>query len=275
MAITHLAYADDLLLLSRADVRSVSMILQCVNNFGDMAGLRINFSKSNVYLGSVPENESRKSLIYLDSLLGSCLFDIWECPLRPDGLLPRVTVHLWMQSQIKLLLGPETRYLMQGSLNLSAKTLWNIHMKKDCWWIKWVNHEYSHLSSVWSWDWSKEQSPLIKQIIALRDEMILAHGSVQASIAMLGTWFGCSQGLSNAYDFFVGRWNRWPWKPLIAKCCILPKHRFLLWLVSHRKLLTRDRLGYLLDRSCFLCNYYAESVSHLFFDCPIARSIWN
>ncbi|XP_073291031.1 uncharacterized protein [Primulina huaijiensis] len=61
----------------------------------------------------------------------------------------------------------------------------------------------------------------------------------------------------------------------IAKCCILPKQRFLLWLVSHRKLLTRDRLGYLLDKSSVLCNYSAESVSHLFFDCPIARSIWN
>lgn len=43
--ITHLAYADDLLLFSRGDVRSVSMIMNCLNRFVDMAGLRINLQK--------------------------------------------------------------------------------------------------------------------------------------------------------------------------------------------------------------------------------------
>lgn len=53
--ITHLAYADDLLFFSREDVRSVSMIMGCLNSFGDMAGLRINLLKSNVYMASIED----------------------------------------------------------------------------------------------------------------------------------------------------------------------------------------------------------------------------
>lgn len=53
--ITHLAYADDFLLFSKGDVRSVYMIMNCLNRFGDMSGLRINLHKSNVYLASVDD----------------------------------------------------------------------------------------------------------------------------------------------------------------------------------------------------------------------------
>lgn len=55
LGITHLAYADDLLLLSRGDVRSVSMVMNCLNNFGDMAGLRVNLLKSNIYMAFIGE----------------------------------------------------------------------------------------------------------------------------------------------------------------------------------------------------------------------------
>ncbi|XP_073041834.1 uncharacterized protein [Primulina eburnea] len=103
--------------------------------------------------------------------------------------------------------------------------------------------------------------------------MTAAHGSVSDAVIKLEEWFGGIKGLSKVYDFFVGRWNNWP--PLIAKSCKMSKHRFNLWLVAHRKLLTRDRLGYLDDRSCVLCNFAVESVNHLFFDCPISQAIWN
>lgn len=55
LLITHLAYADDLLLFSRGDVQSFSLIMNCLNRFGDMAGLRINLNKSNVYLAIVDD----------------------------------------------------------------------------------------------------------------------------------------------------------------------------------------------------------------------------
>ncbi|XP_073051679.1 secreted RxLR effector protein 78-like [Primulina eburnea] len=48
--ITYLVYADDLLILSRSDVMSVRIFLECVDSFGRMAGLRANVLKSNIYM---------------------------------------------------------------------------------------------------------------------------------------------------------------------------------------------------------------------------------
>ncbi|XP_073310971.1 uncharacterized protein [Primulina huaijiensis] len=84
-----------------------------------------------------------------------------------------------------------------------------------------------------------------------------------------------SGGLSIAYHYFVGSKGVWPWKPLLAKSCILPKHRFVLWLIAHSKLMTRDRMGFLPDRSCVLCKDDLETVHHLFFSCKISKIIWN
>lgn len=55
LRITHLAYADDLLLLSRGDSTSVGMLMDCLNDFSDMAGLHINLLKSSLYMAGMVE----------------------------------------------------------------------------------------------------------------------------------------------------------------------------------------------------------------------------
>lgn len=42
LKITHLAFADDLMLFSRADVISVCILMECLAKFGDSSGLRMN-----------------------------------------------------------------------------------------------------------------------------------------------------------------------------------------------------------------------------------------
>lgn len=53
MRLTHIAYADDLLLFARGDIQSVSLVMDCLNEFGDMAGLRVNQIKSRIYMASM------------------------------------------------------------------------------------------------------------------------------------------------------------------------------------------------------------------------------
>lgn len=53
--ITHLAYADDLLLFSHGDTGSLSLLMKCVRDFGNTAGLRINFLKSNIFMAGIDE----------------------------------------------------------------------------------------------------------------------------------------------------------------------------------------------------------------------------
>ncbi|XP_075474412.1 uncharacterized protein LOC142505350 [Primulina tabacum] len=158
---------------------------------------------------------------------------------------------------------------------LLAKTLWNIHSKKDSLWIKWVNHIYSCFGGVWSWSSKHDDSPLIKNILLIRDELIRVNGNEEAAIARLQGWFSKSGGIARAYDYFIKAKGKWPWKPILDKSCIIPKHRFVLWLLAHSKLMTRDRLGFLQDRKCVLCAEVDETITHIFFQCKVSKLIWD
>ncbi|XP_073304608.1 uncharacterized protein [Primulina huaijiensis] len=81
-------------------------------------------------------------------------------------------------------------------------------------------------------------------------------------------------GIGRAYKFFAHSVGRWPWKPLIVKSFVIPKHMFALWLFAHNKFLTRDRLGFVTDKSCALCNADVESFAHLYFRCNVSSRIW-
>nr|XP_009802473.1 PREDICTED: uncharacterized protein LOC104247998 [Nicotiana sylvestris] len=69
-----------------------------------------------------------------------------------------------------------------------------------------------------------------------------------------------------------------PWKNLTCHNAAAPKQVFILWLVLLGKLRTKDVLlswGISVDSICMLCNSYPETSSHIFFECPYSRSIWQ
>lgn len=60
----------------------------------------------------------------------------------------------------------------------------------------------------------------------------------------------------------------WPWKLLIWKLGILPKHRLAFWLFAHGKFLTKDRQPYDI---CALCKCDNESFFQHCFSCVIRQ----
>lgn len=52
--LTHLIFADDVLLFSRGDSQSISMLFAGVQHFSSLSGLIPNPTKSNCYFGNVP-----------------------------------------------------------------------------------------------------------------------------------------------------------------------------------------------------------------------------
>ena len=53
LAITHLYFADDLLLFSRGDLESIKMLQRCFSKFSQASGLQANQAKSSIYCGGV------------------------------------------------------------------------------------------------------------------------------------------------------------------------------------------------------------------------------
>ena len=53
--ITHLCFADDLLLFARGDLESIKAVQRCFTEFSQASGLQANLSKSSIYCGGVQQ----------------------------------------------------------------------------------------------------------------------------------------------------------------------------------------------------------------------------
>jgi hypothetical protein len=75
------------------------------------------------------------------------------------------------------------------------------------------------------------------------------------------------------YAIINNRGVRQVYTPLVWKLSVPSRCYIFLWLLAKNKVLTRDNLAKrkkLDDLSCLFCTE-SESVSHLFFDCCVAR----
>ena len=58
--LTHLCFADDLILCSKGEYQSILLLLQAFKLFSNSAGLKANQQKSSVYCHGMPENEVQR-----------------------------------------------------------------------------------------------------------------------------------------------------------------------------------------------------------------------
>jgi hypothetical protein len=153
------------------------------------------------------------------------------------------------------------------NMSFLAKQLWNIHLKSDSVWIRWVHHFYLRNEIIWTASAHHSSSPLWKSIIFLRDYTIQHYGSQYGSIALMSGWnSGMDKFMSHAYNFFRPSGSPVSWERVVWEKWSLPKHCFILWLAVQRKLRTRDRLPFLpSDPLCVFCQHEEESHGHLFF----------
>lgn len=102
--------------------------------------------------------------------------------------------------------------LESWNTTLLAKTLWNIHCKKDSLLIKWVSNQYFGSASIWDRAFNIEDSPLIKKLSAIRDSLILSEGSSAAAIQRLSSWVSDDHlSIKVAYDFFRPKGRKICW----------------------------------------------------------------
>jgi hypothetical protein len=65
--------------------------------------------------------------------------------------------------------------------------------------------------------------------------------------------------------------------PVVWKLSVPSRLHIFLWLLANNKVLTRDNLSKRInvdDKTCLFCAEY-ESVTHLFYECCVAKSMWG
>lgn len=111
-SLSHLMFADDVLLLCNGDLHSISSILSTVHRFENVSGLHMNSDKSLVFFSNVPEN-------VVNATLTSSGYQRGSLPIKYLGL-PLITSKLSFRDCSQLIL--------------------RIRDKIDCWTNTCLNH---------------------------------------------------------------------------------------------------------------------------------------
>ncbi|XP_022846184.1 uncharacterized protein LOC111368907 [Olea europaea var. sylvestris] len=177
LKITHLAFSDDLMLFTKGDVMLVQILMDCLSNFGNALGLRMNTLKSSLFAAGIMGKNLKK---FKHSLI--------------------------------------SRRVNQFYLN--GASIWNVLPKKD-------------------------DSPLIKKLLVIRDFILRAEHNEQAAVHKLSN-LTCDDrfNIFAAYEFFR------------------PKGTNVIWAKS-------------IDRKCYFCEHVDETTGHLFLGCPFSCTVWE
>ncbi|XP_057958496.1 uncharacterized protein LOC131151259 [Malania oleifera] len=261
LRLSHLVFADDLMMFSRGDLPSVRYLMNCLNEFLNCSGLPVNLLKSELYHAGIKQEELGNISNLSGMKLGAFPFRrkplvAWReiCLPKTEGGLGVFDLNIW-------------------NIALLSKALWNIHSKKDSVWTKWIHHMYLTDSSIWSISAAKNDSPLFKKLLTIRDQLVVNCGGIDAAVDMLSKW---ENRAKLSYEFWRAKGHKVPWTREVWYWGVLPKHSICLWLGLKVKLLTCDKLtNEGIDRLCTFCNIDPESLDHLFFKCKFTTEVWN
>lgn len=119
---------------------------------------------------------------------------------------------------------------------------------------------------LWEWQSKSSDSPLIKQLLLIRDGLQERTIRLSQAEVMLSDWYASySRGATKAYEFFQPKGEAKAQVKVVWKAYLMPKHRFTLQLLAHDQLRTKDCISYEPIKISLLCQDVDETIDHLFF----------
>lgn len=143
-------------------------------------------------------------------------------------------------------------------------------MKSDKMWVKFIHEFYMKRSDVKDYMVKGTESWMLEAMLKCRLEAF-----------NMRSWQRINEGdkfpTRTIYKELMEKGHVVTWRKLVFSNGARPRALFHLWMVCMGRLYTKDRLarfGLVNDGLCVLCNRQ-ESISHLFFECPVASNVWQ
>ncbi|XP_074305021.1 uncharacterized protein LOC141639953, partial [Silene latifolia] len=301
--LTHLMFADDLLLFCKGDIKSVTIMLEVFHCFSNASGLTISSEKSDIILNGIDDDTIGAILEHTGFKKGSLPFKYLgvkishkrltktDCNVLvdrmlfvlPAGVMERIQAlcrnFLWeggenytkapLVAWSVLCKGKDEGGLGLVDLktwNIAAigKLVWWIAKKKDHLWIQWVDKIYMKGRSWLNYQPTAASSWAWRKIWEVKKKFQEAYNQ--------GKWMtdGDKYTIAKGYDWLVQSTPKIQWHKSAWNRFNIQRHCFIQWLIKHERLLTLDRLhkmGVNQSTTCYICGMAAESHKHLFQDC--------
>nr|XP_009597305.1 uncharacterized protein LOC104093282 [Nicotiana tomentosiformis] len=83
LRLTHLIFADDLMIFCKGNVSSVKRVIKALNHFGMVSGLTTNLDKSSIFIAGVEESIKEEFLAITGFSLGTFTIRYLGLPISP------------------------------------------------------------------------------------------------------------------------------------------------------------------------------------------------
>ncbi|XP_048610008.1 uncharacterized protein LOC125585277 [Brassica napus] len=256
--LTHLSFADDLLIFIDGSIESVQCVLQVLKDFEIRSGPAISMQKTSFFASGLTDDEINRIQVSTGMSCGSLPFRYLGVPLNSRKL----------------------------SLSNCNVLLQQMKSKFSSWSIKTLSFS-GRTGRFWTDNWSP-YGCLETFLDAGTTRLGIPTSATIASLYRNGSWripsarsvFFTTINLTEDPDFYEWHINgktslkfktsvNVQWASVAWPSRGIPRHSFHCWLVIKDRLPTRDRL------LCLLCNTRTESRSQLFWDCNFSFDLWS
>ncbi|XP_038993245.1 uncharacterized protein LOC120116936 [Hibiscus syriacus] len=314
VSLTHLCFADDLLVFCHGSLESVLGVHSTLEVFYELSGLKLNPLKTEFF-------DCGLNINTLDLIQQSTGFKIAQLPVRYLGvplvtrkltgndcsaLLERIKGKLAHWSSKKLSFG--SRLQLVKTVMFSIFNFWSRQLVLP----KGIINDVERLCMRFFWKGC--DAPARGARVSWSQKILANDGSLW--IAWLHAYFLKAVSFweveykayfswilkkllklrEEAMNLFIpcANWNlikgKWLWDQIRVRAekvswhriiwfpAHIPKFSLIAWMATLDRLPTRDRLirfSLVLDNGCVLCGSGIESRDHLFTDCSFAQEIWN
>ncbi|XP_039033851.1 uncharacterized protein LOC120169819 [Hibiscus syriacus] len=279
--LTHLCFADDLLLFCHGSLDAILGVVSTLEKFYEISGLKLNALKSELFACGVARDELEVIQSRIDNwssrklsfggrlqLVKSVIFSIfgyWCSDTSARGA--RVS---WNQiCTLKSEGGLGLRKLADWSKACCFMLFKNILVGEGSLWIAWVKSYCFKSVHYWEVDSKAHFSWTLCKLIKMREEARRLFCSMANLSQIKGSWIWENiRKMREKVD-----WHRLIWFP-----AHVPKFSVVSWMVMLDRLTTKDRLrrfGIVTDNLCGLCGASQETRNHLFLECSYSCEVWR